>query len=214
MTDEDPLGLLGESENTSYLGSETIAPESIFEKRRYRITFGCDKCGHEWQRTLDYVPKRNPACPKRSCRESTALEEKDREIARLQAMLAEQRPPGHIGANNAVRAVDETAKIVMEDYGMTDLKDNVRPGENVAPKLPPAQQAAADGMFAKNNGGTNVVDAMTGEKHRMTAAQMNRLKARAIGGAFKGMAVSPGTVQPAAAAHRPALTVVRKEALK
>lgn len=50
------------------------------------------------------------------------------------------------------KCVDKTADIVMHDYGMTNLKDNVRPGETMAPKLDPVRQAAADGMFggAKN----------------------------------------------------------------
>lgn len=45
------------------------------------------------------------------------------------------------------KCVDKTAEIVMTDYGMTNLKDNVRAGEAMAPKLHPQQQAAADNMF-------------------------------------------------------------------
>lgn len=46
------------------------------------------------------------------------------------------------------KCVDKTADIVMSDYGMTNLKDNVRLGETMAPKLTPKLQSAADNMFA------------------------------------------------------------------
>lgn len=51
-----------------------------------------------------------------------------------------------VGGNVMVRAMDATAKAVMEDHGMTDLR-SARQGESMAPKLPPAQQAQADAMF-------------------------------------------------------------------
>ena len=46
----------------------------------------------------------------------------------------------------------------MTDYGMSNLKDNVRVGESMAPKLDPRKQAAADGMFGggkRNTAGIN-----------------------------------------------------------
>jgi hypothetical protein len=90
-----------------------------------------------------------------------------------------------IGKNVRVKAVDETAKIVMEDYQMTDLKDNIRHGENVAPKLPPAQQKAADNYF----GNAGLKAAGINEKQ---AALLGR---RAIAGAFRDMSVPPTVVQ-------------------
>lgn len=57
------------------------------------------------------------------------------------------------------KAVDMTADIVMEDYKMGDLKDNVRAGESMAPKLDPARQHQADNFFGgakkRNNAGIN-----------------------------------------------------------
>lgn len=74
--------------------------------------------------------------------------------------FASNRAPGIIGTNVHVKAIDETAKIVMEDYGHTDMRDDVRPGETMAPKLPPAQQAAADNYFGggrkRELGGVNL----------------------------------------------------------
>ena len=56
------------------------------------------------------------------------------------------------------KAVDTTANIVMEDYKLTDLKDNVRAGETMAPKLAPVLQEKADNMFGgarRKNAGFN-----------------------------------------------------------
>lgn len=54
------------------------------------------------------------------------------------------------------KCVDKTADIVMTDYKMTNLKDNVRMGESMAPKLDPRLQSSADNMFggAKKRGNT------------------------------------------------------------
>lgn len=51
------------------------------------------------------------------------------------------------GASSRNKCVDKTADIVMTDYKMGDLKDNVRVGESMAPRLDPAKQSAADNMF-------------------------------------------------------------------
>lgn len=61
------------------------------------------------------------------------------------------------------KCVDKTADIVMTDYGMTDLKDNVRMGEAMAPKLPGGAQNMADQMMgAKSSDGMmSVYDANT-----------------------------------------------------
>jgi hypothetical protein len=50
------------------------------------------------------------------------------------------------------RAVDETARITMEDYKMGDLKDHVHVGESMAPKLAPEMQARADNFFGGGGG--------------------------------------------------------------
>lgn len=74
--------------------------------------------------------------------------------------FASNRAPGIIGGNVQIKAIDETAKIVMEDYGYTNLRDDVRPTETMTPKLPPAQQAAADNYFGggrkRDLGGVNL----------------------------------------------------------
>lgn len=55
------------------------------------------------------------------------------------------------------KCVDKTADIVMTDYGMTNLKDNVGIGESMAPKLPGHAQTMADNMIGGARKGQNVV---------------------------------------------------------
>ena len=141
----------------------------------------------------------------------TGLRQLKVENDRLRAMLDEQRGPAHIGGNKMVAAVDQTAEIVMKDYGLTDLKDRVGPGETMAPKLPPQQQALADTMF---NGGTRdvkVKDVLTGRTETVQAAQMNRIGKRAIAGAYRGMAVAPNSVIPERMRNQSPLQLVRTE---
>lgn len=164
-----------------YIGSETLPPDGFMQPRRYKITARCLRCqkNYSWVTTKPGGPDR--PCPKKKCREEVIQERVLREAENVAKMLEEQRAPGHIGANTGVKAIDETARIVMEDHKLTDLKDNIRPGEAMAPKLPGPQQAAADNFFTKNPLAERGVN----------ARQAELLKRRAIGGAFRGMAVSP-----------------------
>lgn len=57
------------------------------------------------------------------------------------------RAPAAIGMSTMTRAIDETAKITMEDHGLTDLRSDVRQGETMTPKLAPALQKQADAVF-------------------------------------------------------------------
>lgn len=165
----------------SYIGAETLPPDGYLQPRRYKITCLCHRCDKEYSWVAKVVTSDDRPCPRKACKAAALREQIDKEVANRTKMLEEQRPPGHIGANIGVRAVDETARIVMEDHQMTDLKDNIRPGESMAPKLPGAQQTAADNFFSANP----LRDRGVGSR------QAEMLKRRAIGGAFRGMAVSP-----------------------
>jgi predicted nucleic acid-binding Zn-ribbon protein len=196
---------------TEYEGSETIPSESYLEPTRYKVNWRCVACGHEWSRTLKVIPKKDPPCPSRKCVEVQTMNALKEQNAKLTAMLAEQRGPAQIGANNVVRAIDTTADIVMTDYNMTNLKDNVRAGESVAPKLDdPKKQQLADNYFAPT-GGMPVISAPGERKITMPARQMSSLGRRAIAGAFRGMAVAPTAVTPNAAKGQSPLTRVRTE---
>lgn len=197
---------------TSFRDSQTIMPETHFEPRRYRVTYECERCGKSFARVYKSVPAHDPPCPRFECREAVAVEAKDREIARLNAMLESQQPPALIGANNAVKAVDATADIVMQDYSLTDLKDNIRQGEAVAPSLPPQQQKMADAYFG---GGTaKVPDFATNQMRPVNKRQMDLVGRRAMAGAYRSMAVNQKMVTPTAVEGSSPLTVVRTEQIR
>jgi hypothetical protein len=53
-----------------------------------------------------------------------------------------------VGGSNIVRAMDQTADIVMDNYQLTNLNSDGRPGAVMAPSLPPHQQQRADNFFS------------------------------------------------------------------
>ena len=199
------------NEDTTYTGFEPVET-GPFEPTKQRFNYHCDRCGHDWHKLAYAVPKKNPKCPNRSCVEIAELADLRTKYNNLERMLLDGRAPAHIGANTTVKAVDYTANAVMEDYKLTDLKDGIRQGEDMAPKLPPAQQQQADNYFvgapapagqpATGPTGfrdTKVADFKTGRPHTIKAKQMEMLGRRAIAGAFRGMAVAPTAVVPEAA---------------
>jgi hypothetical protein len=203
------------SEETRHISTETLPPEGYLEPRRYKVAFCCERCGKEFSRIYKSVPKKDPPCPNPKCVEAYVIAEQQKEITNLKAMLESGKAPAHLGANNTVRAVDTTAEIVMSDYGMTNLKDNIRDGESVAPSLPPAQQKAADNYFGGGNGNVRVPSLIPGQAPRtVQASHLNNLGRRAMAGAFRHNSVSPLAVVPDAARGQSPLTIVRTEPLQ
>jgi len=72
---------------------------------------------------------------------------------------------------------------------MTDLKDNIREGEIMAPRLPPQLQNAADNFF-----NTKLIRTPGGSDRRKK--QIDLLGRRAMAGAFRDMALNPASVVP------------------
>lgn len=167
--------------DTSYLGSEVIPPESFLEGRKYKATYQCDRCGHIYSRTFKVVPAKDPPCPKMDCKVAIRVEQELKERHNFQSIV-EHGPPGHIGNNPTVKAIDRTADIVMQDHGLTNLRDDIREGESMAPKLPPRQQAAADSFFDRSAANAGV------------QRKMNNLAAKALRGQFRAMTVAPHEV--------------------
>lgn len=151
---------------------------------RYKVTIRCQVCQTRYERvmqaedaeTLERVP--DPPCPK--CRK--------RQKVRTAAFTG--KAPAVVGANITVRAIDQTAQIVMEDQKLGDLRSDVREGETMAPKLAPRLQAMADNMFARPKRGN-------------PAGGIFSLPPRAVlQAAVSGRFQTPDTVNPIATQHR------------
>lgn len=188
-----------------HVGVDTLPPDGYLQPRRFRICYRCLRCGHEYSRVTTKLDKRDPPCPRVQCRAEAIAEQRAAADENLRTMLEEQQPPAQVGHRTIVRAIDATAKIAMEDYGLTDLKDNIREGETMAPKLPPDKQRAADSFFS----GAEVARQVGPRAQR----RINALGQRAIAGAFRNMAVDPARVMPGNSGEQ-VLRMVRKENYK
>lgn len=147
--------------------------------KKYRMTFKCPEpsCGNVFKKITTNQYLQSSPCPE--CRKAKVKSPKPtvkfirmgdgivtdadllaEKIAlklmstpEFQASLASKLlSPTPQSSQNQIKAIDITAKTVMEDYKMGDLKDNVRTGDVMAPKLPPAQQAKADNFFGGAGG--------------------------------------------------------------
>lgn len=118
---------------------------------RYRPSYHCSVCGTAWKGKPTSTVGVNtpnedaeyklamygtPPCPK--CGSYTEPRGMDMSL---------NKAPATVGQNTQVKAIDKTAEIVMQDYGMTDLRTNVRMGETAAPKIAPQLQVQADNFF-------------------------------------------------------------------
>lgn len=130
---------------------------------RYKIICQCTRCGHKWKRFTSNPDSPDPPCQNLACGEQGVPIGMD---------LTLNKAPGIVGGNIQVKAIDETAAIVMQDYGLTDLRDDVRPTETTTPKLPPKQQEMADNFF----GGPG--------RRRMNGVNLGRHAAAAMTGAL------------------------------
>ena len=171
--------------------TERLEPDGYLQPSRWRIHYQCQRCGHKYSQVTTKLDGKDKPCPVKVCQAEARHEEVMREAHNLAKIIAEQRAPEHIGDNPMNRAIDRTAEVVMTDYGLTDLKDNIREGETMAPRLgvgrdmagnPMNLQSQADNYFS----GKAVADA-AGVQNRQ--AQMMGM--RAIHGRYRNMAISP-----------------------
>ena len=170
-------------EQEESLGLATVEPEGYLQPKRYKTTCRCNACGHVYSWISKAPPKHDKPCPRPECSQVALLQAQLREQANLIRMLQEQRPPAHIGEKTIVKAIDTTAEVVMKDYGLTDLKDNIRHGDSMAPKLSPHQQRAADSYFGGSD--TSVVLSPSDQKKAsLRRKQLERLGRQAMAGAF------------------------------
>ena len=169
----------------------TWVEEGFMQPSRKKITFQCPQCEHIWSQTFKAEPQKDPPCPNKYCADRRALVDLQRQVANLTAMLESGQGPAQIGNNVKIQAVDTTAKIVMEDNKLTNLRDDIRQGESMAPKLPVPMQAAADNFFS---GGA----AALGSGQNMTRMQkrMQALGQKAISGGMRDSSITPNMVLP------------------
>ena len=116
------------------------APEKL---KKYHISWRCNGCNVLGEMYSDEIedPEFCAKC--------------QRKIGRLRIEAAAKTPRNNVihgGKSNFSKAMDMTADIAMKDYGMTDLKSDMRSGASMAPSLPPAQQARADAFFSGGKG--------------------------------------------------------------
>lgn len=104
----------------------------------FKVTCRCVQCGHRWMYRTKHPDRPDPPCPNLDCGVQGEPIGMD---------LTLNKAPAAVGMNIGVKAIDETAKIVMEDYGMTNLRSDVRETESAAPPLPPVLQRQADNYF-------------------------------------------------------------------
>lgn len=165
---------------------------------KYQLVLRCRACKHRYKRVLELLEDEriedmpNPPCPKcakKKIERADAYETATPAIAHagIEEVLAAQAAPGIVGAQ-VVKAIDQTAKIVMEDYHLTNLKDNVREGDTMAPRLAFPQQKAADEFFGPK--------APTPTQNKRAQAQMKRIMARAINGSYRASALDVKAVLP------------------
>ena len=142
----------------------------------------------------ELAEKSDPPCPK--CRAKAR---------KRRGLDMNGRAPA-VGGSLVVRAVDTTAEIVMEDHGMTNLRDDAREGESMAPKLPPAQQAMADNFFKRPTRRGNAPGIFGMSNQSIINAAVN--------GRFK----TADTVDPVATQHRakerPPIRIVAGDGVK
>ncbi len=139
----------------------------------YKVTFRCGDCGHVFKRTME-LEARDPKCP--HCQKAQ----------RARGMDMAGKPPA-VGGSIIGKAVDTTAEIVMQDHGMTDMRDNIRQGEVSTPKLAPHLQRQVDNFF----GGTKALP-------RQWGLNAGAIAQRAMAGGYR----DPGAIDPLAGTHK------------
>jgi hypothetical protein len=148
-------------------------------------TLRCRVCGCKFKQRVKDGGKPSAKCPNLACGE----ENPDRGYD-------PQGAPIKIGGSLTVKAVDETARIVMEDYKLGDLQDNLREGDIAAPKLTHHLQQQADAFF----GVRKANDPRTG-RPLISPNRMAAIQASALAGSY-GPGVVKDAIDPVAILHQ------------
>lgn len=155
---------------TSYRCSEC---KTCFDKIR---KFSVDKYPHGTDLPM---PTKDPECPeckkvKRVSFKNSVTDDTHKHInpANPEASFVGGTPDNpqksfNMGKSNFTKSMDATAEIVMKDYNLTNLQDNLRAGDSMAPKLTPELERKVDEVFKPQKpimgqtGATNLNKALT-----------------------------------------------------
>ena len=151
---------------------------------RFRLTLRCNACGHKYKRTIecagDVADVPDPPCPR------CAKPRRKPRHKGLKGIIESQSAPAVTGGNIRNKAIDETANIVMDMYGMSDLKTNTREGDTMAPSLTPRQKMMSEHFWGGKRGRRNLVDMKPTVQAAMQGAFLPGRGARAGDGAISG----------------------------
>lgn len=156
----------------------------------FTAVFRCTHCQTKWKGKLATLDSPNPPCPNLNCAEIAGIISSKHRQENEAAVAFEFDPAGKppaMGGATIVKAIDYTAEMVMQEHQMTNLKDNLRDGDSMAPPLPVAQQKAADSFFSAG------ANSQIGKKR---AAQMQQMGKRAMAGAYRSSALDIKSVLP------------------
>lgn len=138
--------------------------------------YKCSDCGPYQVKTENRPRGRCPACPNCGNADSALKSTSKSNVPYTQEKLDsnvkdmnESRKAPSLGKSNFTKAMDATAEIVMSDYGLTNLQDNLRAGDSMAPKLRPHLEQQVDQVFKPQkpimgmNTATNMNKALTAQ---------------------------------------------------
>lgn len=124
----------------------------------FSAKYKCSDCSHVFERVTERDPRkggRAPGCPQckknkhptiKSVSKSNVMHTQQQLDKNTQEIIDTKKFPS-MGKSNFTKAMDATADIVMQDYNMTDLQDNLRVGDSMAPKLRPELERQVDEVF-------------------------------------------------------------------
>ncbi len=128
----------------------------------FETKYSCSDCTHVFSVVTENRPKgRCPSCPeckKKNHATLRSISKSNRSYTQkeldhnTQDILQSRQAPA-MGKSDFTKAMDLTANIVMEDCNMTNLRDNLREGENMVPNLAPELEKRVETAFQpqKNN---------------------------------------------------------------
>lgn len=158
----------------------------------YKVTIRCLTCQHRYERVMkaesaDLLADRpDPPCPKCRKRAKTNVPTFDYTTGQAPA----------VGGSLIAKAVDTTTEMVMQDYGMTDLRDAKREGDTMAPKLPGPMQSAADNFFNRPKQGQRL------NPNAGSSPLMGMSPGMVRNAAVSGRFMTPDTPNPVAMHHK------------